>query len=77
MVELPPISDGDDVLVFTLECCPNCMILKETLDAKGIEYRTMSAETAQGITEMRVDGCFAIEMPVLRVNDTYYEHLFH
>jgi hypothetical protein len=53
------------------------MILKETLDAKGIEYRTMSAETAQGITEMRVDGCFAIEMPVLRVNDTYYEHLFH
>jgi glutaredoxin len=77
MVELPEIKPGDDVTVFTLEFCPNCMILKDKLNLAKVKYKTMMADTAEGITEMRADGCFAVEMPVLRVNDDYYEHLFH
>ena len=30
--------------------------------------------SAENITELRVNGCFAMEAPVVRVDDTFYEY---
>lgn len=76
MVELPPINPGDEVIVYSLPCCPNCVALKDKLNMSKIPYKTMSMDSPEGITELRVNGCFAMMAPVLQVNDDFYESLF-
>lgn len=60
-------------IVYTLDCCPNCEKLKEALTKAGIEYYERDAQTAESITEMRVNGCFAVEMPVLQIGNLFAE----
>jgi len=60
-------------IVYTLDCCPNCEKLKGALKNAGIEYTERNAQTAEAITEMRVNGCFAIEMPVLQIGERFAE----
>lgn len=64
------------ITIFTLEVCPNCEILKQTLDSNNVKYKKLDAMSAEGITEMRVNGCFAIEMPVVMIGDgdRFLEH---
>jgi glutaredoxin len=76
MVELPYISPDDGVILYSLPNCPNCMALKDKLNMSKIKYRTLMMDTPEGITELRVGGCFAMMAPVLQVNDTFYENLF-
>jgi hypothetical protein len=52
------------------------MVLKDKLNMSKIKYRTLMMDTPEGITELRVNGCFAMMAPVLQVNDTFYEDLF-
>ena len=75
-INLPYIEEGDEVIVYSLPNCPNCMALKDKLRAERIKHRTVMMDTAEGITELRVDGCFAMQAPVLKVGDTFYEDLF-
>lgn len=76
MVELPYISDDDGVILYSLPMCPNCLTLKYELIEKGIKFKVIMMDTAEGITELRSGGCFAMQAPVLQVNDTFYEDLF-
>lgn len=76
MVELPDISPDDGVILYSLPNCPNCMMLKDKLNMSKVKYKTLMMDSAEGITEMRVGGCFAVVAPVLQVNDTFYEDLF-
>lgn len=55
------------IRIFCLECCPHCEVVKKFFDEHNIEYETMLADTAEGITELRVGGCFEIEMPVVYI----------
>lgn len=57
------------ITLFTLEVCPNCDLLKKTLDKNGIEYTTLDAQSIIGQTELKVNGCFASEMPVIMIGD--------
>ena len=75
-IELPYIEEGDEVIVYSLPNCPNCMDLKEALRDAGIKHRTLMMDTPEGITELRVNGCFAMQAPVLQVGDAFYEDLF-
>jgi len=65
-----------DLIVYTLPECPNCIILKEFLSKNGAKFREEPMDTAASITEMRVNQCFAMMAPVLRVGDEFYEDLF-
>jgi glutaredoxin len=76
MVELPYIEAGDEVILYSLPNCPNCMMLKDKLNMSKVKYKTLMMDTPEGITELRVGGCFAMMAPVLQVNDTFYEDLF-
>ncbi len=57
--------------VYTLENCPNCELLKVFLKTKGLSFREEDMSTAASLTELRVNGCFAMEAPVLRLGDTF------
>lgn len=74
MVEIPPILKGDKVIVYSLPNCPNCMRLKDALNLHRVVYKTLMMDTSEGITELRVNGCFAMQAPVLQVGDRFYEY---
>jgi glutaredoxin len=57
--------------VYTLENCPNCELLKDFLKRKGIRYQEEDMSSAASLTELRVNGVFAMEAPVLRQGDTF------
>jgi glutaredoxin len=53
------------IKLFTMEFCPRCEIVKDYLTKKDIAFQIMAMDTAEGITELRVEGSFAVEAPVL------------
>jgi len=59
-------------IVYTLEFCPNCERLKACLTAKGYPYEEQDMSSAESLTEMRVNGVFVNEAPVLRLGDDFY-----
>lgn len=61
------------IIVYTMENCPNCNTLKTTLKGLGIEYEVQDLETKEAIIDLRVLGCFPEEAPVLRFGRTCYE----
>jgi glutaredoxin len=61
-----------DLTLYTLECCPHCEELKEALARLGCGYREMKMDTAEGITALRVNQCFAREAPVLQAGKRFY-----
>ena len=60
--------------LYIMENCPNCLQIKSKLLACGYEFDIQPMDTAESITEMRVNGCFAMEAPVLRVDDEFFEY---
>jgi len=61
--------------VYSLENCPNCELLKSFLKRKGIKFRDEDMSSAASLTELRVNGCFAMEAPVLRQGETFLTSL--
>lgn len=57
------------IKIFTLPCCPRCDIVKNYLKDRGIDYTEIEMDSAEGITDLRLAGCFAMEGPVLMHND--------
>jgi glutaredoxin len=65
------MADKKTLIVYTLEYCPNCETLKEYLESKGIAYATKDMASAESLTELRVNGVFASEAPVLRAGPDF------
>ncbi len=61
------------IIVYTMENCPNCDRLKATLKGLAIDYEEQDLETKEAIIDLRVLGCFPQEAPVLRFGRTCYE----
>lgn len=62
------------IVVYTLENCPHCEEVKGELKSLGIPYEERDMQTAESITELRVNQCFAIEAPVIQDGDECYEY---
>lgn len=61
-------------IVYTLEVCPNCILLKEALTELNIDYEERDMQSAESITDMRVEGYFGFEAPVLCIDgDKFYD----
>lgn len=58
-----------DLTLYSLPFCPHCETLKTFLDKAGIVYKNASLEDPAAITELRIEGCFAIEAPVLQIQN--------
>ncbi|MDD1677664.1 MAG: glutaredoxin family protein [Methanomicrobiales archaeon] len=60
------------VTIYTLEDCPHCELLKEYLQENNIPYREEDMGTAGPLTELRLNGVFVREAPVLRIGDRFF-----
>jgi glutaredoxin len=65
------VSEKPTLVVYTLENCPNCEMLKDYLGARKVAYQEMDMASADSLTDLRVNGCFAMEAPVLRKDDLF------
>jgi len=66
MPEIPQL------IVYTLEYCPNCEILKGFLKTGGYAFTERDLSTAESLTELRMNGVFVNEAPVLQKNDDFF-----
>jgi glutaredoxin len=60
------MKDGAGFIVYTLEYCPRCEILKDYLSSHNIEFSIADLSSAASLTELRVNGVFVQEAPVLQ-----------
>jgi glutaredoxin len=65
------MDEGIDCTVYSLEFCPHCEILKDFLDRGGISYNILDLLTAEALTELRMNGVFVQEAPVLQIKKTF------
>jgi hypothetical protein len=83
-------QEKSELIVYTLEHCPNCEILKGFLKKGGYTFTERDLSTAESLTELRVNGVFVNEAPVLQKGDDFFtstdlfpagkmtsEHLLH
>jgi glutaredoxin len=62
------------ITVYTLDNCPNCKELKKRLKGLRLRYEERQMDTAESITEMRVNQCFIYEAPVLQIDDIFMNY---
>ena len=60
------------ITIYCLDCCPNCEEAKRLLKLAGKEFMVRPMDSPDSITEMRVNGYFGIEAPVIQVGDDFY-----
>jgi glutaredoxin len=66
------VPNNPQLIVYTLEHCPNCELLKGFLKKGGLSYQERDLSSAESLTELRVNGVFVNEAPVLQKNDDFY-----
>lgn len=64
----------NDVTVFSTEVCPKCLKLKRLLKENEIEYKEERMDTTENIAELRFNGVFTNNAPVLAIGETFYIH---
>lgn len=64
--------EDPNLIVYTLEFCPNCDLLKGFLKKAGHSYTERDLTTPESLTELRVNGVFVNEAPVLQKGDDFY-----
>jgi glutaredoxin len=58
--------------VYSTRNCPKCAQLKIALIGMGIEFDNIDMSKPEALTELRVNGVFALSAPVLQVEDSFY-----
>jgi glutaredoxin len=66
------VPKNPQLIVYTLEHCPNCDLLKGFLKKKGLRYSERDLSSAESLTELRINGVFVNEAPVLQKVDDFY-----
>jgi len=56
-----------ELIVYSSEKHPQCKELKDVLNEGGVQYHEVDIRTPEAITELRRNGCFALEPPVLQI----------
>lgn len=59
------------IVIYSLQDCPRCEELKTWLRAAVVPFEEMDMNSPVGITDLRVNQCFAMEAQVLRVGDRF------
>lgn len=65
------MAEQPELIVYTLEYCPNCETLKEYLTRKGVPYQERDMSSAAALTELRINGIFVSEAPVLQAGSAF------
>lgn len=62
-----------DITVYTTQTCPRCVRLKKLLGENNVAYSEADMSTPESLTELRINGVFTNEAPVLQIDDTFLE----
>ncbi|MDD3977449.1 glutaredoxin family protein [Methanomicrobium antiquum] len=65
------MSNNLKIVVYSLENCPNCELLKDYLKENGFSYDELDLAEPANMTELRLNNVFVREAPVLQVNETF------
>ena len=65
------MAESPRLTIYTLELCPNCELLKEYLTGHEIPFQERDLSTAESLTELRINGIFVSEAPVLQNGDQF------
>ncbi len=60
------------LIVYTLEHCPNCDILKGFLKRGGYKFIEQDLSTAESLTELRMNGVFVNEFQYSQKSSDFY-----
>lgn len=66
------VPEKPQLIVYTLDHCPNCELLKGFLKKGGFNYSERDLSSAESLTELRINGVFVNEAPVLQKQDDFY-----
>ena len=70
------ILQGDtamqDINIYSTSNCPNCRVLKQLLEKKNIQFNEVDMSTPAALTELRMNGVFAMSAPVLQIGGRFY-----
>jgi len=61
-----------ELIVYSLPTCPHCEMLKKAIKKGGFTYSERDLSTAEALTELRVNGVFVNEAPVLQRGEEFY-----
>lgn len=65
-------QNQNTIAVYSTEVCPKCQRLKAFMESLGISFKKLNMETPEALTELRFNGIYVLEAPVLQINDTFY-----
>ncbi len=60
-----------DIIVYTTQTCPRCVRLKRLLGENNVAYTEADMSTPEAQTELRINGVFTNEAPVLQIDETF------
>lgn len=63
------------VVLYTAKACPDCRLVKQLLDRENVSYEERDLATPGALTELAMDGVYALQAPVLRIGSRYYMHI--
>jgi glutaredoxin len=66
------MPEDPQLIVYTLEFCPNCELLKGFLHEGGYAFSERDLSTAESLTELRLNGVFVTEAPVLQKGNDFF-----
>lgn len=58
--------------VYSLPHCPHCIELKNYFIKMGIEFKEYDLEDIEVLTDLRCDGVFVAEAPILKAHNKYF-----
>jgi glutaredoxin len=66
------VPKNPQLIVYTLEHCPNCDQLKGFLRKNAHTYSERNLSSAESLTELRINSVFVNEAPVLQKGEVFY-----
>ena len=59
------------IIVYTMENCPHCEIVKKFLASEGVPYEEVDIMTAEAQTELTMNGVFTLTIPIVQIGSTF------
>ncbi|MFA5760333.1 MAG: glutaredoxin domain-containing protein [Dehalococcoidales bacterium] len=60
-----------EIIVYSLEMCPNCDDFKEKLNKKGLHFTELDLDSDDVKINLLIDSVTLVEAPIIRIDGKY------
>ena len=64
------------LIVYTIDNCEKCLILKDYLKFIGLPYNEVKFTTINTMSDILKDKLYVVNAPVISINETYYDEQY-